>query len=93
MKGRITTFDAELSALVRGIELCLLGTTSEAAFNIFTDSQAAMLRLRDDRPGSEQQMAVRGIRVAGEAIGRGASIIISWVPGHAGVPGNEVADQ
>ena len=64
-----------------------------ATFNIFTDSQAAMLRLQDDRPGPGQQAASRGIRVAGEACRRGASIIVNWVPGHAGVPGNEVADQ
>ena len=93
LKGGVTVFDAELSTLVRGIELCLLRTTPGAAFNIFTDSQAAMLRLRDDRSGPGQQMAVRGIRVAREAINRGASITISWVPGHAAVPGNEVADQ
>lgn len=93
LKRGVTAFDAELSALVRGIELCLLSTTPKATFNIFTDSQAAMLRLRDDRPGPGQQMAVRGIRVASEAIRRGASITTNWVPGHAGVPGNEVADQ
>ena len=93
LRGGVTAFDAELSALVRGIELCLLSTTPDAAFNIFTDSQAAMLRLRDDRPGPGQRLAARGIRVAREAIRRGASITISWVPGHAGVPGNEIADQ
>ena len=93
LKGGITAFDAELSALVRGIELCLLSVTLGATFNIFTDSQAAMLRLRDDRPGPGQGMAVRGIKMAREAIRRGASITIRWVPGHAGVPGNEIADQ
>ena len=38
-------------------------------------------------------MASKGIRVAEEARRRGTSITISWVLGHAGVPGNEVADQ
>ena len=59
----------------------------------FTDSQTAMLRLQDDRPGPGQQVAVRGIRVAKEAYRRGADINTNWVPGHARVPGNEVADQ
>ena len=49
--------------------------------------------LQDDRPGPGQQATVRGILVAKEAYRRGASITINWVPGHAGVPGNEVADQ
>ena len=61
--------------------------------NIFTDSQAAMLRPRDDRPGPGQSMAARGIRIAKEAIRGGATITIRSVPGHAGVQGNEVADQ
>ena len=56
-----TAFDAELSALVRGIELCCLQATPGATYNIFTDSQAAMLRIQDDRPGPGQQAAVRGI--------------------------------
>ena len=92
-RGGCTAFDAELSTLVRGVELCCLDATPGASFNIFNDSQAAMLRLRDDRPGPGQRVATRGILVAREAIRRGADITISWVPGHAGVPGNEIADQ
>ena len=68
-------------------------TRTGSAFNIFTDSQAEMTRLQDDRPGPGQRAASGGILIAREAYRRGASITISWVPGHAGVPGNEVADQ
>ena len=93
LNGGVTAFDAELSALVRGIELCLLGAAPGAAFSIFTDSQAAMLRLRDDRPGPGQRMVAGGILLARETIRRGANITVCWVPGHAGVPGNEIADQ
>ena len=38
-------------------------------------------------------MAVRGIIGAMKTYQKGASISISWVPGHAGVVGNEIADQ
>ena len=93
LRGGVTAFDAELSALVRGVELCCLQASPGADFRIFTDSQAAMARLQDDRPGPGQQMASRGIAVAREAYRRGASISVSWIPGHAGAPGNEVADQ
>ena len=50
-------------------------------------------RLQDDRPSPGQQVATRGILVAREAYKRGADISINWVPGNAGVPGNEMADQ
>ena len=93
LRGGTTAFDAELSALVRGVELCCLQAAPGATFNIFTDSQAAMLRLQDDRSGPGQQLAARDIQVAKEACRRGADININWVPGHTGVLGNEVTDQ
>ena len=93
LEGVVTAFDAESAALVREVELCYLQASPGAAFNIFTDSQAAMARLQDDRPGHGQHMASRGIMFAKGAYRRGASITISWVPGHAGVLGNEIADQ
>ena len=93
LKGGATAFDAELSALVRGIELCFLQAAPGIHFRIFTDSQAAMRRMLDDRPGPGQPMAIRGIIGAMKTYQQGASISISWVPGHAGVVGNEIADQ
>lgn len=38
-------------------------------------------------------MATRGILLAKEAVKRGTTITVRWIPGHAGVPGNEIADQ
>ena len=52
-----------------------------------------MTRLRDDQPEPGQERARRGIRVACTGIrDRGVSFRIEWVPGHVGVPGNELAD-
>ena len=65
----------------------------EDSFNIFTDSQAAMTRLLNDQIGPRQDSAVRGIRLAKELTRRGATIAIRWVPGHAGVQGNEIVDM
>ena len=55
---------AEVAALVRALEMCALDATARAEFRIFTDSQAAMTRLRDDQPGPGQEMARRDIQVA-----------------------------
>ena len=89
-----SSFDAELQALVRALEICALEAEEGATFRIFTDSHAAAQRLRDDRAGPGQALARRGIRAARLGIyDRGASVRVIWIPGHQGIPGNELADQ
>ena len=89
-----SAFDAEVQALVRAVEICALDATEGASFRVFTDSQAAMRRLTDDRPGPGQSLATRAIMVARAGIyKRGASIKIQWVPGHQGITGNDLADS
>ena len=46
-----SSFDAEVAALVRAIEICALDAGEGRLFRIFTDSQAVMRRMQDDRPG------------------------------------------
>ena len=93
LEGEASAFDAEVAALVRGLEICVMDATPGASFNIFTDSQAAMMGLRTDEPGPGQERAIRGIRLAVETIRRGAAVSIRWVPAHARVQGNEMADM
>ena len=73
--------------------MCFLQAAPGVHFRIFTDSQAAMRRISDDRPGPGQAMAIRGIIGAMKTHQQRANISVHWVPGHTGVAGNEVADQ
>ena len=93
LRGGASAFDAELSALARAVGLAAHGASPGAQVRIFTDSQAAMRRVLDDRPGPGQQEAIRCIVGARRLCRRGAAVSIHWVPGHAGVAGNEIADQ
>ena len=88
-----SAFDAEVQGLVRAIEIAAMDAREGEHFRIFTDSLAAMKRIESDRPGPGQLLAIRGITIARLGIyDRGASVSIGWVPGHHGVPGNELAD-
>ena len=58
--------DAEVAAVVRGIEICLMMVRPRDSFSILSDSQAAMTRMRDNRVGPGCEKAVRGIRLAKE---------------------------
>ena len=90
LKGGATAFDAELSALVRGLELCLLdaapGSTSSQIHRLRCSDQG-MIGLALDR------VWLLGAFASPRRPSGGATITIRSVPGHAGVQGNEVADQ
>ena len=49
-----------------------------------------MVRTGSDQPGPGQELDRRGIR---KIVERRVQVRIERIPGHAGVPGNEFADQ
>ena len=52
-----------------------------------------MVRIGSDQPGPGQELDRKVIRIAEKIIERRVQVRIEWIPCHAGIPGNEFADQ
>ena len=86
-------FDAEVFAIGHALEIISERGQSNRTYTIFSDSQAALLRIQHDRTGPGQTLAVKAIAIAKEITERGNTLILRWTPSHEGVIGNEQADQ
>jgi ribonuclease HI len=91
-------FDAELFALLRAT--IMIGDQVEDMISegvqkiiIFTDSQAALNRIQHNEPGPGQTWASAIITSTEEICRQNIQLEFRWVPGHAGIEGNETADQ
>jgi ribonuclease HI len=91
---RCEVYDAELFAIYRALKeayrLRSDRMPSLKRLTIFSDSQAALRRLMRDEE-SPGQAITRCIWRWEESLS-GVDIEYVWVPGHEGVPGNEIAD-
>ena len=86
-------FDAEVFAIYQALKDCERGQFSSRRYTIFSDSQAAILRIGSDEIGPGQQRARAAIEVCSRLVQRGNEVTVRWVPAHVGVEGNEVADR
>jgi ribonuclease HI len=91
-------FDAELFAILQATVLIrdegaiMIGEGIQK-ISIFTDSQAALNRIQDNGIGPGQTWASAIIRNTDEIRRQNIQGEVRWVPGHAGIEGNETADK
>jgi ribonuclease HI len=96
-------FDAELYGIQQAIRVALKGGNSQkgpvvldpgySKVIVFSDSQAAIRRVKSDYPGAGQTIAKDIIAKTAILAKIGISTTIKWVPSHIGIEGNERADK
>jgi ribonuclease HI len=85
-------FDAEVYALARAAQILANRNETGHQYSIFCDSQTALQRCQDDRPGPGQAFAITFLKWAEKLYESGNTLCLRWVPGHKDIEGNEVAD-
>jgi ribonuclease HI len=86
-------FDAELYALWKAAQRFNGRQHQNENYTIFTDSQAAILRCKNDAFGPGQHLAKLFIQETEALADRGCTTEVRWVPSHVDVAGNEAADK
>nr|XP_049697305.1 uncharacterized protein LOC126054733 [Helicoverpa armigera] len=84
-----TVYQAELLAICRATDEILKRT--ESSYGLYSDSMAALQTLSNH--GSLHPLAVRARANLSQALDQSKAVSLFWIKAHAGLPGNERADE
>ena len=90
---RQLVYNAELEGITIAIETASQLAKPGYNFEVFSDNQAALYRLKNPSDFPGQACQIRAIKAARQVTSKGATIRLNWVPGHKDIPGNELADS
>lgn len=86
-------YNGELEGVTQAIELASQLAQPGQKFKVFSDNQASLNRLQSPTDAPGQACQIRSSLATEVANRKGATIELHWVPGHADIPGNELADS
>ena len=85
-----TVYQAEAYAILQAVEMLLDGGHRGKIINIYSDSQACLLSINNVKVTSK---LIRDCVSKLNELGVINEVILSWIPGHVGMEGNEKADE
>lgn len=81
----------ELAAIIQATRH--VADREETSVVIFTDSLTALQALQHDQPKDNVRLITTAITLLNELQQQGKQVTLAWIPSHAGIQGNERADE
>jgi ribonuclease HI len=86
-------YNGELEVVTQVVEYASSNAKEGDIFIVFSDNQAALLRLKTPSDNPEQSQQIRAILASKTITSLKASITLAWVPGHSDIVGKQRADK